>query len=69
MKKLILLFTILTLTSCTGVGLMGYDDYVYERPVYHHKYRVVKEVRLCPVCRGTGKIRTSIGQRYSLKIY
>ena len=50
MKKLIVLLTVLVLTACTGV--MVYDGCTYNHPV-----------RLCPVCHGTGRIRTSIGQR------
>ena len=62
MKKLIVLLTVIVLTACTGV--IVYDDYTYNRPVYHQNYRVVRETRLCPVCHGTGKLRTSIGPRY-----
>ena len=62
MKKLIVLLTVLVLTACTGV--IVYDDYEYNRPVYHNNYRVVRETRSCPVCHGTGRLMTSIGPRY-----
>ena len=62
MKKLIFLLTVIVLTACTGV--IVYDDYTYNRPVYHQNYRVVRETRLCPLCHGTGRIRASIGPRY-----
>ena len=62
MKKLIVILTALLLTACTGVTV--YDDCTYNRPVYHKNYRIVREARLCPVCHGTGRLRTPIGPRY-----